>query len=232
VRIADGPWRLTRGFLLTNHAYLVAEADGVAVFDAGVREMTPAIFTAAAGSKLTRVVLGHSHWDYRGAAPALARCAALICHPLEAADAQGDGGLHCFQLGLQRSHQAAWLLDELRRRRDGGPVALADTIAEGDQVGGFDVVFLPGHSPGQIGLFRRGDRLAVVSDAIYTIDADSGRKTEPRLPHTAYNFDDRQARESIRALAQLEPHEVWAGHADPILIQVRRRLLRGGEVAV
>ena len=31
---------------------------------------------------------------------------------------------------------------------DGGPVPIAGTLAEGDDVAGFEVVHLPGHAPG------------------------------------------------------------------------------------
>jgi hydroxyacylglutathione hydrolase len=227
--VADGVWRVTGGFPLTNHVYLIAEEDGVTVFDAGAREMAPLLVRALAGRRLVHVLLGHSHWDHRGAAPALARLAPVMCHPTEVADAQADGGRHYFHMELHRSARARWLLGELMRRRDGGPVAISQTVAAGDRVGEFEVVEVPGHSPGQIALVRQRDRLALVSDAIYTVDADSGRKCGPRAPHPAYNFDDARACQSIRELAGMGLRELRAGHADPVTDDVRRRLLRAAE---
>ncbi|MFL5862157.1 MAG: hypothetical protein ACJ780_15480 [Solirubrobacteraceae bacterium] len=43
--------------------------------------------------------------------------------------------------------------------------ASAGTVAEGDEIAGFEVVDPPGHAPGLIGLFRRSDGLALISVA-------------------------------------------------------------------
>src|SRR5262249_4297590 len=79
---------------------------------------------------------------------------------------------------------------------------------------------LPGHAPGLIGLFRESDRLALVSDCIYTLDPQTGIKGAARVPHPAFNADTEQARASIRKLAALDPATVWAGHADPVSADV------------
>jgi hydroxyacylglutathione hydrolase len=78
------------------------------------------------------------------------------------------------------------------------------------------VIELPGHAPGLIGLFRESDRLALVSDVVYTIDPLTGRKGGPRIPHPAFDADTEMARASIRRLAELDPSIVWAGHAGPV----------------
>ncbi len=88
---------------------------------------------------------------------------------------------------------------------------------------GFRVIELPGHAPGQIGLFRESDRLALVSDCFYTLDIQTGIKGAPRVPHPAFNADTEQARASIRKLAALEPSIAWPGHADPVSRRRRRR---------
>ena len=88
---------------------------------------------------------------------------------------------------------------------DDGPVAIADTVAEGDEIAGFEVVLLPGHAPGLIGLWRATDRLALVSDCFYTLDPGTGRHGAPRVPLYGFNLDTEQARTSIRKLAAMEP---------------------------
>ena len=105
-----------------------------------------------------------------------------------------------------------WLI----RSWDGGPVKIEGTVSEGDDVAGFEVVHFPGHAPGMIGLWRESDGLALVSDTIYTLDPQTGRKGGPRVPHPAFNKDTDQARASIRKLAALDPRTVWPGHADPL----------------
>jgi glyoxylase-like metal-dependent hydrolase (beta-lactamase superfamily II) len=115
---------------------------------------------------------------------------------------------------------------------DGGPVPIAGTISEGEDVAGFEVIHLPGHAPGQIGLWRESDRLALTSDCFYTLDINTGRRTHPptpRLPHRAFNQDTEQARASIRKLAALEPAAAWPGHADPLVGEVRSQLERAAD---
>jgi glyoxylase-like metal-dependent hydrolase (beta-lactamase superfamily II) len=196
----------------------------VTLFDAGARTMTRAV--ASAGAKLggiRRVVLGHGHTDHRGVAPALG--VPVQCHPDEVQDAEGSGGFRYWPHGLaglpaplrpihRLMHRYAW---------DGGPVSISETVAEGDEVAGFRVIDLPGHSPGMIGLWREADRLALSSDCFYTLDL-WGRDCRPRLPAAIYNFDSEQARASIRKLAALEPAAAWPGHAKPATGDVRAQL--------
>jgi glyoxylase-like metal-dependent hydrolase (beta-lactamase superfamily II) len=102
-------------------------------------------------------------------------------------------------------------------------------VSAGDTVAGFRVVELPGHAPGLIGLFRDSDRLALVSDCIYTVDPETGRNRPASVPHVAFNQDTDQARASIRALAALDPRVVWAGHAEPVTGDVAAALTRAAE---
>ncbi len=78
------------------------------------------------------------------------------------------------------------------------------------------MIELPGHAPGQIGLFREYDRLALVSDCFYTLDPETGIKGRARVPHPAFYLSTPQAADSIRKLASLEPAVAWAGHAAPV----------------
>jgi glyoxylase-like metal-dependent hydrolase (beta-lactamase superfamily II) len=103
-------------------------------------------------------------------------------------------------------------------------VNVAGTVDEGDDVAGFRVVHMPGHAPGLIALFRDSDRLALVSDALYTLDPQSGRRQPAHVPHPAFNQDTEQARASIRKLATLDPASVWAGHTDPVTGDVAAQL--------
>jgi glyoxylase-like metal-dependent hydrolase (beta-lactamase superfamily II) len=67
---------------------------------------------------------------------------------------------------------------------DGGPVQTAGTVSEDDEIAdSLRVVHLPGHTPGQIGLWRRADRLALVGDYFYTLDPFTHESGPPRVPH-------------------------------------------------
>jgi hydroxyacylglutathione hydrolase len=225
--IADGVWVVRGGFpSKTMNVYLVREpGGGVLLFDAGISAMTGAVARAAAGlGGLTRIVLGHGHPDHRGVAPGLSDVP-VSCHPDEVADAEGDGGRSYFDLSQLDPHGRV-ALGAMLGVWDGGPVTIAATVSEGDDVAGFRVVHLPGHAPGLIGLWRESDRLALVSDCFYTLDPQTGLHGHPRVPHRAFNWDTEIARASIRKLAALEPATAWAGHADPLTGDVAAQLER------
>jgi glyoxylase-like metal-dependent hydrolase (beta-lactamase superfamily II)/predicted ester cyclase len=215
-RIADGVWVVRGGFpIKTMNVYLIDEGDGVTVFDAGISAMGGALRAACARlGGVRRIVLGHADADHRGAAPALQ--APVYCHAAERVAAES---VHTFRdywdLAKLKAYARPYFAKMLPSW-DGGPTAVAGTLGEGDEVAGFRVIELPGHAPGLIGLFRESDRLALVSDVVYTLDIQTGRKGGPRIPHPAFDADTEQARASIRKLAELGPSVVWAGHADPV----------------
>jgi hydroxyacylglutathione hydrolase len=226
--VAEGVW-VVQGQPGRCNVYLIEDGDGVTLYDAGGRTMVRAIASAAAKlGGIRRVVLGHGHTDHRGAAPGLR--APVLCHPDAIEDAEGSGGFRYWPEGLatlptpQRQihrvlHRFAW---------DGGPVKIAETVQEDDEIAGFRVVDIPGHAPGQIALWRESDRLALVSDCFYTLDM-WGRDSSPKLPEATYNFDTEQARASLRKLAALEPAAAWPGHAKPVTGDVRVQLERAAD---
>jgi glyoxylase-like metal-dependent hydrolase (beta-lactamase superfamily II)/predicted ester cyclase len=226
--VAEGVW-VVQGQPGRCNVYLLEEDGGVTLFDAGARTMTRAV--ASAGAKhggIRRIVLGHGHTDHRGTAPALR--VPVLCHPDEVQDAEGSGGFRYWPADLAGVPPVARQLQKLLHRYawDGGPVEISGTVKEGDEVAGFRVVDLPGHAPGQIGLWRESDRLAITSDCFYTLDM-WGRDCEPRLPFATYNYDTEQARASMRKLAALEPAAAWPGHAKPLTGDVRSQLERAAE---
>jgi glyoxylase-like metal-dependent hydrolase (beta-lactamase superfamily II)/predicted ester cyclase len=222
-RVADGVW-VVRGGLPTKtmNVYLIEEDGGVALFDAGIRAMTDGLAALCARrGGITRIILGHGHADHRGAAAGLG--APVYCHPAEVEVATGDGGESTFDFS-RLSQPTRFLIPRMLRWWDGGPVEIAGTVSEDEEVLGFRVVPTPGHSPGQIALFRESDRLALTTDTFYTLDPETTRKGPPRLPHAAFTPDVEAARASIRRIAELEPAAAWPGHADPVTGDVRRQL--------
>jgi glyoxylase-like metal-dependent hydrolase (beta-lactamase superfamily II)/predicted ester cyclase len=222
-RIAEGVWLVRGGIPKIMNVYLIEDDGGVTVFDAGVSDMAAPVSAAAARlGGIKRVVLGHADADHRGAAPGLS--APVYCHP---ADRQAAESLEPYRSYWDRSSlgvRGRTVLWRLLPVWDGGPVEIAGTVDEGDEIAGFNVVHLPGHAPGLIGLFRESDRLALVSDTVYTLDSESGRHEPAHVPNAAFNQDTDQARASIRKLAALDPTTVWAGHADPVTGDVPAQL--------
>ncbi len=224
-RVADGVWRVRANPGRLN-LFFLEEADGeVTLFDAGGHVHLSLVRLAiAALGPLKRVVLSHAHTDHRGTAPFLG--APVVCHPAEVQDAQGTGGLRYWGEGLPKLALGPRLLHRhvLQRLYDGGPVRVADTIADGNEVAGFRVMHLPGHAPGLIALVRDDDGVALTSDAFYTIDA-WWRDCSPYTPGPDWSWDIEQARASLRLLASFDLSAAWPGHGEPITGGVAAALL-------
>jgi hydroxyacylglutathione hydrolase len=220
--VADGVWRVRGGFPIRVNVFLIADGDGVTLFDSGIQQMSDAVRRAAAEiGPIKRIVLGNSHADHRGGAPSLG--APVLCHPDERADAEGDGGWHYFDFNR------LFLLGRPLARRtvrswDAGPVRVSDTLADGDELAGFRVVHLPGHSPGLIALWREDDRLVLSNDVFALFEAQTGLPGKPRIPHPAFNSNTESACVSARKLAALEPATAWPGHYGPLTGDVRAQL--------
>jgi hydroxyacylglutathione hydrolase len=218
-KVADGVWLLRGDARKSMNIYFLEDGDGVVQFDAGTKAMTKA--AREAGQQLggvKRVVLGHAHADHRGTAPAIG--APVFCHADDVADAESDAAIAPYMEISELPVPARWLYPLLLRRWDRGAVKIAGTVAEGDEVAGFQTLHFPGHAPGLIGLWRERDRLAIVSDVIYLLDSTKmGRPLpagEASVPHPAWNWDHAKAKESVRKLAALEPQLVCTGHDPPL----------------
>ena len=215
-QVAPGVWQLRgdiRGGM--NVFFIEEQGGGVVQFDAGTRGMTGAVFDA--GRRLggiNRLVLGHAHADHR--ATAARSDAPVFCHPDAVEEARDPAAIRpYFDFSLLEFAPVRWVFPYLLRHWDCGAVEVAGTVSPGDEVAGFEVVDLSGHAPGQIGLWREEDRLALVSDTIYLVD--SARLKElpegtASVPHPAFNMDTEAAREAIHRLIELNPRTICAGH--------------------
>jgi len=82
---------------------------------------------------------------------------------------------------------------------------------------GWQWVHVPGHSPGQIALFRESDRLLISADAIVTVKQDSMyrvliQKEEVCGPPVYLTTDWDTAYESVQRLVALNPQKLIPGH--------------------
>ena len=217
-RVADGVWLLRGDIRGGMNVYFIEDGDGVIQFDAGTRPMTDAVrLIPQRLGTIKQVVLGHSHTDHRGTAPAID--APVLCHPDEVIYAQRHEWPDYWEMSKLPVAWVRWIYPTLHRRWDGGAVKIADTIGEGDQIAGFTVHHFPGHAPGLIGLFRESDRLVLCSDTVYLIDSTRLRplpEGEASVPHPVWNWDHAAAKDSVRKLAALRPAKLCTGHAPPL----------------
>ena len=82
-------------------------------------------------------------------------------------------------------------------------------------------IHTPGHTPGQIALFRDTDRTLIAGDAFVTTNQESFwavmmQKQEIHGPPTYFTPDWYEARDSVERLADLEPRVAATGHGIPM----------------
>jgi hydroxyacylglutathione hydrolase len=177
---------------------------GDVVVDAGVRWSRRRLARQLAGQQLSAHVLTHAHFDHAG-------CSAWLCHTLGVPLWCGAGDAAAMSSGRVDTH-GSLLVNRLQRAL--APVAahpVSRTLEEGDLVAGFEVLEVPGHSPGALAFWRERDRVLVCGDVV----ANSGLHPErPRLvlAPAALSSDYEQNRRSARRLAELRPQLACFGH--------------------
>lgn len=221
-KIAEGVWLVRGGLPRLMNVYLIADHDGVILFDAGIRPMAKRLMLAAdALGGATRILLSHAHPDHRGAARDFGL--PVWCHVLERGDVEGSAGLRYLDLS-RLNPLVRQVLPRLWRRWDAGPVQVERTVEEGEQVAGFEVLHTPGHAPGMIALWRPKDRLVLSADCFFTINIQTGLKGRPRVPPAVMTEDPDQARASMIRMAALDPGAAWPSHGGPLLEQVGKKI--------
>ena len=88
-------------------------------------------------------------------------------------------------------------------------------LRQGEDVAGFQVLDVPGHSAGHIAFWRESDRVLVIGDVLNNMDTLTGVRGL-REPKRFFTPDPARNRESARKLAALEPALVLFGHGPPL----------------
>jgi glyoxylase-like metal-dependent hydrolase (beta-lactamase superfamily II) len=91
----------------------------------------------------------------------------------------------------------------------GPPHPVARRLREGDEVAGFTVLEVPGHTPGHVAFWRESDRTLIAGDVFFNVP-------NLRPPPAGFNDDTARNRESMRRLAALEPAVAVFGHGPPL----------------
>lgn len=194
--LADGVWQL-KGFPPNNINVYVA---GDVLIDAGIAFDRRRILNQVRGRTITAHALTHAHFDHYGSSHAVCDalaiplwCGAADVEAVEAGKMVGKGGR---TLPGPHAH----------------PVARA--LSEGDQVAGFTVLDVPGHSPGHVAYWRESDRTLICGDVMWGYNPFT-MMGSIREPFPAFSPDPRLNRESARRLAALDPALVCFGHGRP-----------------
>ncbi|WP_229784451.1 MBL fold metallo-hydrolase [Deinococcus radiotolerans] len=194
------------------NVYLLSTPQGRVLVDSGALSHAPVFARLLGQFQPDVVVLTHAHVDHAGNAFLAARAGvSVLAHPLEhpallgqSHDLPYPAGFPALGRVISRAHP------KLRSVQAAGP---------GETVLGWQVVHLPGHTLGQIGLLRDG--VLIAGDAVV------GGAGGAHLPRAAYNHDHAQALSTLKAMVDLDLREIWPGHGGRLTPgQIRMRAER------
>jgi len=188
------------------NVYLVGDV----LIDAATRQGEKRIMRQIAGRPVNAHALTHAHPDHQGASHA-------ICERLEIPLWCGQADVPAMETpgGVKNSQAPGWLNRLQERYWTGPPHPVARALKEGDEVAGFEVLEVPGHSAGHVAYWRESDRVLILGDVLNNMHVLTG---VPGLhePPTIFTPDPVRNRASARRLAALKPSLVCFGHGAPL----------------
>jgi hydroxyacylglutathione hydrolase len=203
-QLADGLYQL-RGFPPDAiNVYLVGDV----LVDAGSRHAERRILRQLADREVRAHALTHAHPDHQGSSHG-------VCEKLGIPYWVGEGDVKAAESGDMVTPQPDHPIPRLSQRVFAGPGHPVDrALHEGDEVGGFTVLDVPGHSAGHVAFWREEDRALVLGDVVWNVSSMyvPGR---PSMPADHFTPDPARNRESARRLASLEPALICFGHGPP-----------------
>ena len=202
-QIAEGLWQLP----LTPRESINAYVLGDVLVDAGVKQSGKKVVKLLEGRTIAAHTLTHAHPDHAGGSRHVVDALGVPFWAPAGDAAAVEAG---------RSVVGESRLKPVMERQNGFPaVPIARRLSEGDEVGGFRVVDVPGHSPGHIAFFRESDRALVLGDVWFNLSFVTFGPG-PRDPFAIATVDMEQNHASQRKLADLEPSIACFGHG-PVL---------------
>ena len=211
--VAPGVWQL-RGFPPNAiNVYLVEDV----LIDAASRHAGRRILRQLEDRPVRAHALTHAHPDHQGAS---AEVCTKLGIPYWVGERDADAAERPELIGeRQPNHPIAQFYARILT----GPGHRVDRrLREGDQIAGFEVLEVPGHSAGHLAYWRETDRVLILGDVVNNIHVLTGI---PGLhePPPFLTPDPVTNRRSARRLAALEPDLVLFGHGRPL--RDRRRFV-------
>lgn len=194
---------------VTPHAINSYIIDGVLI-DGGTRYSGRRILRDIAKFQIHAHAVTHAHPDHFGASNQI--CEELGI-PFWVGHADADAAENL--LLMYDRLPAHWAPRLLSRLQGGPPRAVNRRLREGDAVGRFTVIEVPGHTVGHVAFWREMDRTLLVGDVACGHHPFT-RARGLREPMTFLTADPPRNRESIARLASLEPALVCFGHGPPL----------------
>ena len=199
--------------------YLILDADGVTLIDAGMPHTEKKILDYLAGlgrspGDLKRIILTHSDIDHVGSLAALraASGAHTYASRIEAdAIAKGKASRQIKRKGFSMRRLMFSLLGPFMRPK---PVKIDEFLTDGQILpiaGGLRVIDTSGHTPGHISLFAAASGVLFCGDSMVTDEAGI-HGSRPGL-----TWDAAKAEQAVRRQAALGARIVCSGHGPVVM---------------
>jgi glyoxylase-like metal-dependent hydrolase (beta-lactamase superfamily II) len=190
------------------NCYIVREADGLTLIDAGLPGGTPDILAAAQsiGLPITRIALTHAHGDHTGSLAALHEALPDAEVSVSVRDARLLAG--------DKSVDPSEPQDKLRGSISRVDIRPTRLLRGGDLVGSLEVVPTPGHTPGHVAFRDRRDGTLIAGDSWQTAGGIAvAGMMRPLFPWPAMaTWHLPTALQSARDLLALGPTRLASGH--------------------
>jgi glyoxylase-like metal-dependent hydrolase (beta-lactamase superfamily II) len=200
------------------NVYLIRSGEGWVLVDTSTRHAKRRILRQLPG-KLEAIFITHAHRDHAGSMHAVAvETGAPVWASARDADAI-EGRAPEPVASEHKDHIVNRLFASWWRDRH----AVARRLSDGDQVAGFTVIEFPGHTPGQVGLWRESDRTVVCADTMRSMNLVTGLPQLGEMPQI-FTVDRSESRRSIRKLAAMQASVACFGHGRPLTKNTTDRL--------
>ncbi|MBW7476577.1 MBL fold metallo-hydrolase [Paenibacillus oenotherae] len=204
VRLSDNIWSLKTWLLIPVHVWLVKEADGVVLVDAGISSMTKGILSAIEKlglGPLKAIVLTHGHSDHVGAVKGILRhtTVPVYAHRIEMPYMEG-------KLPYPRRKKAAQSVAA------GLAVPLPQS-ASGELLpfGSLQPYLTPGHSPGHVVYYHEKDGVLLAGDLF------TSKRGKLNRPMPMFTADMAEALRSSAIVRKLRPKRLEVCHGSSVM---------------
>jgi len=177
------------------------------LIDAGYSTDRKRILRQLEGRSVTAHALTHAHPDHNGSSHA-------VCEALRLPLWCGERDVPAVE-GARPEPGRGRLARLLARMPLPAAHPVGRRLSEGDEVAGFEVLDVPGHSPGHVAYWRESDRTLICGDVLFNLSLPTLRPGL-REPYASFTADPALNRDSARRLPGLRPDLILFGHGPPL----------------
>jgi glyoxylase-like metal-dependent hydrolase (beta-lactamase superfamily II) len=204
--------------------YALFERDRVVLVDAAMPGRASAVWRYLAShgcspETVNEIWITHGDIDHIGSVAALKdqSGATLVAHRADVPLLEGqiDRELGALPGAAIYRRLFNWAIRQVFRYQ---PTSVDRIVDDGDDLGGWHVVHVPGHTAGSVCFFHPERKIIIVGDAL------NHRRGRLGAPPTMFTPDPAQAQASIKKIAELDFEVCCFGHGPPLIENARQRV--------